>query len=215
VWKSSAPLFLLSKRIEKVSQSKPNVERVYAAVDVSNLWHSSREQFGINARVDFDKLRDLILGNNLARIPRQARLVAYTITASTRIRASGKLRYVDKNKNSRFLSTLEKLGFEVRNRNMHAEKGIKKAYHTDWDVGIAVDAIKLIDTYDTFTLVSGDGDYSILVEELREKGKFVEVITVESTTSRILHATANRVMYITEDQLYFQEPSRGKRRPKD
>jgi uncharacterized LabA/DUF88 family protein len=206
---------MLPERIEEVNQSNPNVERVYVAVDVSNLWHSSREQFGINARVDFEKLRDLILSKKLARIPRQARLVAYTITASTRIRASGKIRYVDKNKNDRFLSTLKRLGFEVRNRNMHAEKGIKKAYHTDWDVGIAMDAIKFIDTYDTFTLVSGDGDYSILIEELREKGKFVEVVTVESTTSRILHVTANRVMNITEDQLYFQEPSRGKRRSKD
>lgn len=199
------------KYLEKVSQLKTKVERVYVAVDVSNLWHSSREQFGSNARVDFGKLRELVLGKPLARIPRKARMVAYTITASTRARANGRIRYVDKSKNDRFLSTLEKIGFEIRNRDMHAEKGIKKSFHTDWDVGIAVDAIKYLDTYDTFTLVSGDGDYAILMEELRSKGKYVEVITVESTTSRILHATADRVIHITKDHLYFQEPSRGRK----
>ena len=206
--KSSTPLQLRGQRTEKVSRSDADVERIFVAIDVQNLWYSSREQFGLTARVDFEKLRDMILRKTLARIPRSPKMVAYTVTASTKIKASGEIKYVGK-KNDRFLSALEHLGFEVRNRNMHAEKGIKKPFHTDWDIGIALDAIKHIDNYDTFTLVSGDGDYAMLIEDLKERGKFVEVFTFQSTASRLLHVAANRVIHITKDQLYFQEPRRG------
>ena len=184
-------------------------ERVYAAVDVQNLWYSSREQFGTSARVDFNKLKELILHKKLARVPRVVELVAYTVTAATRIRPSGQTRYVGK-KNFRFLETIERLGFKVRNRDMHSEKGIEKPFHTDWDIGIALDAINAIDSFDTFTLVSGDGDYSMLIEELKERQKYVEVITFASTASRLLHVSAHSVTHITKDQLYFQEHGGGK-----
>lgn len=193
--------------LEEVSDPK-KTERVYVAVDVQNIWYSSREQFGSTARVNFDKLKYLILNKQLSTLPRELNLVAYTITASTKVRADGQIRYVGK-KNDRFLETLTRIGFSIRNRDMFSEKGIKKPFHTDWDVGITLDAVNYIDEYDTFTLVSGDGDYSILIEDLRKRGKFVEVITFETTASRLLHATANRVIYITESELYFQEQRRG------
>lgn len=189
--------------------TKGSVERVYVAVDVQNVWYSSKEQFGASARMDFEKLKNLISNKPLARIPRKLQLVAYTVTSSTRRRGDGTLRYVGKGKNERFLSTLKRIGYGVRNREMYAEKGIKKPFHTDWDIGIALDAMQYLDEYDTFSLVSGDGDYSILIEKLKEKGKFVEVVTFESTLSRLLHVSANRVIHILRDQLYFQETGSG------
>ena len=93
---------------------------------------------------------------------------------------------------------------------MHSEKGVEKPFHTDWDVGIAIDALNAVDTYDTFTLVSGDGDYSLLIEELKERQKYGEVITFASTASRLLYVSAHSVVHIDEDQLYFQEYGSGK-----
>jgi uncharacterized LabA/DUF88 family protein len=200
-----------AQRIEEVSELPPasDAERVYVAVDVQNVWYSSREQFGPKARMDFEKLRELISSKPLARIPRKLRMVAYTVTSSTRRRPDGTLRHVGMDKNNKFLDTLRRIGFAVRNRNMYAEKGSKKPFHTDWDIGIALDAMQHLDDYDTFSLVSGDGDYSILIDRLKDKGKFVEVLTFESTASRLLHASANRVIHITKDQLYFQETGSG------
>ena len=59
--------------------------------------------------------------------------------------------------------------------------GSKKA---DWDVGLAVDAIKLASKLDTIILVSGDGDYEPLVNYLQEnKGCQVEAAAFLRTTS--------------------------------
>jgi uncharacterized LabA/DUF88 family protein len=192
---------------------KQQVERVFVAVDVQNIWYSCKEQFGPTARIAFNKLQSLILSKPLARIPRKAHFVAYTVTSSTKTKPDGKVKYTGK-KNDRFLELLAEFGFEIRNRDMHAEKGIEKPFHTDWDVGITIDAIRHADKYDTFTLVSGDGDYAMLIEDLQKRQKYVEVITVESTASRLLHVTANRVIRLTEKELYFQEPKYGRSRSK-
>ena len=54
----------------------------------------------------------------------------------------------------------------------------------DWDVGIAVDAIKLADKLDVIVLVTGDGDYLPLVSYLQNtKGCLVEVIAFRQTAS--------------------------------
>ena len=59
--------------------------------------------------------------------------------------------------------------------------GVKKA---DWDVGIAVDAIKLADKVDAVVLASGDGDFAPLLEYLSGvKGCLVEVMSFRETTS--------------------------------
>jgi uncharacterized LabA/DUF88 family protein len=55
-----------------------------------------------------------------------------------------------------FLKLLEQ-GFEVKMKDLQIfAGGAKKA---DWDVGIAIDAIKLADKLDVIVIVSGDGDY--------------------------------------------------------
>lgn len=185
-------------------------ERVYVAVDVQNVWYAGKEQYGKSARLNFKKLKELISSKPLARIPRQLMLVAYTVTSSTRKRSDGSLRYVGSDKTNRFLHTLRDLGYKVRNRNMHTDKGSEKPFHTDWDVGIAMDAIHYINNYDTFCLVSGDGDYSILIDELKTNEKYVEVVTFESAVSRLLHTSADRVIHLTEDKMYFLENSSGR-----
>ncbi|MDD5164077.1 MAG: NYN domain-containing protein, partial [Patescibacteria group bacterium] len=67
--------------------------------------------------------------------------------------------------------------------------GMKKA---DWDVGMAVDAIKLADKVDVVILVTGDGDFIPLVSYLKEnKGCRVELVAFERTTSSKLVETVD------------------------
>jgi uncharacterized LabA/DUF88 family protein len=46
----------------------------------------------------------------------------------------------------------------------------------NFDVEIAVDAIRLIDSYDTFCLLSGDADFAALIRHLKAKNKKVFII---------------------------------------
>ena len=58
---------------------------------------------------------------------------------------------------------------------------MKKA---DWDVGLAVDAIRLAPSLDAIVIVSGDGDYLPLLEYLQKsQGKQVEIVAFAETTS--------------------------------
>ena len=178
-------------------------ERVYVACDVSNLWYSAKDQFGHNARVNYGTLKDLLRSKQLGNLPRYLQMVAYTVTLATKKEADGTVKFVGP-RNAKFLETLKKAGYEIKNRNMHYEKGINSPFSTDWDVGISIDALNNIDNFDTFALVSGDGDYSMLLNTLNEKSKYTEVYTFESTASKFLHSSAQRVLHLSEKEVFFQ-----------
>lgn len=185
------------------------MERVRVAVDVMNLWYAGRDQFGRDVRVNFDKLRNLIQSHNIGRYPRKLKLVAYTITASAKV-DNNITTYHNQPRNEKFLETLQKAGYEIRNRNLYLEKGVKKPFASDWDVGITIDTLHSMTDYDTFCLVSGDGDYALLIDDLKSHNKYVEVVTFESVTSRKLYASADRVIHLTENELFSrQDPPSG------
>jgi uncharacterized LabA/DUF88 family protein len=58
--------------------------------------------------------------------------------------------------------------------------GEKKA---DWDVGIAIDIVRMSEKIDTVVLVSGDGDFTELLKYVRSRGIRAEVMAFKKTTS--------------------------------
>jgi len=58
--------------------------------------------------------------------------------------------------------------------------GTKKA---DWDVGLAVDAIRYSNLMDVIVLATGDGDFIPLIEYLRQQGRNIVVANFGRTTS--------------------------------
>ncbi|HRY62308.1 MAG TPA: NYN domain-containing protein [Candidatus Paceibacterota bacterium] len=124
---------------------KQKSQRVGVFIDTQNLYHSARNLYG--AKVNFGAiLADAVAGRNLVRA------IAYLITTE-----SGEERG--------FFEALEKLGIETKTKDLQIFFG--GAMKADWDVGIAVDAIKLAPKLDAIVLVSGDGDYIPLVEYLK------------------------------------------------
>ena len=85
----------------------------------------------------------------------------------------------------KFFDSLEKVGYEVKSKDLQIFRGgMKKG---DWDVGIAIDAIKLANNLDVIVLVSGDGDYQPLVQYLQyNKGVRVEVMAFKKSCSHLL-----------------------------
>ncbi|MEK7478225.1 MAG: NYN domain-containing protein [Patescibacteria group bacterium] len=141
-------------------------QRVGMFIDTQNLYHSAKNLY--HARVNFGNiLKDAVAGRNLIRA------MAYVVTTEA-------------GDEKAFFEALGKIGIEVKTKDLQIFfGGAKKA---DWDVGLAVDAIKLAPKLDAVIIVSGDGDFIPLVEYLKENmGCQVEVISFgKSTSSRLI-----------------------------
>lgn len=130
-------------------------------IDTQNLYHSARNLY--QARVNFGAvLKDAVAGRKLVRA------VAYVITTEA-------------GDEKNFFEALSKLGIETKTKDLQIfAGGAKKA---DWDVGLAVDAIKMSPRLDSVVIVSGDGDFIPLVEYLQTIGVQVEVVSFGKSTS--------------------------------
>ena len=130
-------------------------QRVGVFLDVQNLYHSAKNLY--HARVNFKELlKELVAGRQLIVA------AAYVVKSDT---AEGEAAFFD---------ALKKSGCELRMKDLQIfAGGAKKA---DWDVGMAVDAIRMSDLLDVVILVTGDGDFVPLIEYLKwGKGRTVEV----------------------------------------
>lgn len=137
-------------------------QRVAVFVDVQNMYHSAKNLY--HANVNFAEiLKSATAGREMIRA------IAYT-TRSENLSENA------------FFEALDKQGFEVKMKDLQIFfDGSKKG---DWDVGIAVDTIKLADKIDNVILVTGDGDYYPLIKYLQEnKGCQVELVSFGETTS--------------------------------
>ena len=95
-----------------------------------------------------------------------------------------------------FFDALTKLGIETKQKELQVFfGGAKKA---DWDVGIAVDAIRLAPAVDAVVICSGDGDFIPLVEQLQSMGKQVEVIAFGKSSSSKLKEVADDFIDLCE-----------------
>ncbi|MEK7150186.1 MAG: NYN domain-containing protein [Patescibacteria group bacterium] len=149
---------------------KHKEQRVGIFIDTQNLYHSSKNLY--SAKVNFGQIvKDALAGRRLVRA------VAYVITTESGEEKS-------------FFEALEKVGIETKTKNLQIfAGGAKKA---DWDVGLAVDAIKLAPKLDTIIIVSGDGDFIPLVEYLQiNEGCQVEVIAFGKSASAKLKEAAD------------------------
>jgi uncharacterized LabA/DUF88 family protein len=140
---------------------KHKEQRVGVFIDTQNLYHSARNLY--NARVNFGAVvKDAVAGRKLVRA------VAYVITTEA-------------GDEKNFFEALAKLGIETKTKDLQIfSGGSKKA---DWDVGLAVDAIKMSPRLDSVVIVSGDGDFIPLVEYLQSIGVQVEVVSFGKSTS--------------------------------
>lgn len=148
---------------------KQKNQRVAIFIDTQNLYHSARNLYGAN--VNFKNILKDALGNRAL-----IRAIAYVITTESK-------------DESPFFEALEKAGIETKTKDLQIFfGGAKKA---DWDVGIAIDAIRLAPKVDAIVIVSGDGDFVPLVEYLKfSTGVQVEVMSfLQSSSAKLLEAT--------------------------
>lgn len=166
----------------KVSFAGHKDQRVGVFVDAQNMYHSARNLY--KARVNFKELlEEGVAGRVLIR--------AITYVIST-----------ESGEEKAFFDAIEKFGFELKEKGLQIFPGGEKK--ADWDVGLAVDTIKLADKLDVIIIVSGDGDYCPLVEYLKiNKGCRVEVIAFGESTSAKLIEIADQFTDLSENKRRF------------
>lgn len=153
-------------------------QRVGVFIDVQNLYHSARNKFG--GKVNFGKVVEEAVGER-----KLIRAIAYVIRTESK-------------EESPFFEALYNQGIETHEKDLQIfNTGMKKA---DWDVGLAVDAIRLSPSLDAVVIVSGDGDFLPLVEYLQKSsGKQVEVVAFGETVSSRLVEEADDFLDLSKD----------------
>lgn len=152
-------------------------QRVGIFIDSQNLYHTAKHLY--HSRVNFGAvLKDVVAGRVLIRA------IAYVITTET-------------GEEKPFFDALTKVGIETKTKDLQVfAGGAKKA---DWDVGLAVDAIKLAPKLDAVVIVSGDGDYVPLVEFLQNLGCQVEAVSFGKSTSTKLREAVDEFIDLDEN----------------
>ena len=144
--------------------------RVGVFVDVQNMFYAAKDRYA--SRLDYIKLLDLTVG------PR------YLVAAYAYI---VQIPEIDQ---SSFLALLEHNGYRIKAKDLRLRgDGSAKG---DWDVGIAIDIVSMLDVLDVVILASGDGDFCPLAELIQQKNKRIEVIAFEHNTAMDLQRTVDQ-----------------------
>ncbi len=172
---------------------KHSEQRVAVFIDTQNLYHSAKNLY--NARVNFGEvLKTAVADRQLIRA------VAYVITTES-------------GEEQNFFEALEKLGIETKTKDLQIfAGGAKKA---DWDVGLAMDAVKMAPRLDAVIIAAGDGDFVPLVEYLQmSHGCQVEVISFGRSSSGSLIETTDDFINMDDDPKKYLIGYRTRRRKK-
>ena len=169
---------------------KHKEQRVGIFIDAQNLYHSGKNLY--HSKVNFGAIvKDALEDRKLVRA------VAYVIKTES-------------GEESGFFDALTKMGIETKIKDLQIfSSGAKKA---DWDVGMAIDAVKLAPKLDAIILLTGDGDFVPLVEYLQvNEGCQVEVVSFGKSTSAKLIEAADHFMDLDQSPNKYLLRSGGRR----
>jgi uncharacterized LabA/DUF88 family protein len=162
-------------------------QRVAVIIDTQNLYHSAKNLY--RSKVNFANVLEAAVGDR-----KLIRAVAYVVNTES-------------GEEQPFFEALEKVGIEIKTKDLQIFfGGAKKA---DWDVGMAVDAIKVAHKVDAIVLATGDGDFIPCVEYVKSQGCQVEAITFGRSASSGLRAVVDDFVDLDEDPANFLIGHRG------
>ncbi len=156
-------------------------QRVGVFIDTQNMYYSARYLF--RRKVNFKNIvEDATAGRRLIRA------LSYVVSTPGA-------------EEQPFFDALVKSGIELRSKELiEYASGHKKA---DWDVGLAIDVVKMLDMLDVVVIVSGDGDYLPLVQYAQSRGRIVEVFAFGETTSSMLREGVDDYTNLSENKRRF------------
>lgn len=167
-------------------------QRVAILIDTQNLYHSAKNLY--KSKVNFGAVVKAALGNR-----KLIRALSYVVNTESGEEAP-------------FFEALVKHGIEIKTKDLQIfYGGAKKA---DWDVGLAIDAVKLAHKVDAIVIASGDGDFVPLVEYIKSQGCQVEVVSFGRSSSQKLRESVDDFIDMDtnpKDFLIGYRPARGRK----
>ena len=156
------------------------MKKIAIFVDVQNIYYTTRDTYG--RQFNYRKLWQ--------QISTQGEIVTATAYATQR----------NDDKHIKFHDALKHIGFTVKLKPyIQRSDGSAKG---DWDVGITIDVLETAKDVDTLILLSGDGDFDLLLKKVIIKyGVGAEVYGVPALTARSLMDAASIYHSIDESLL--------------
>jgi len=157
-----------------------SAKKIAIFVDVQNIYYTTRQAYG--RQFNYRKLWKLI--------EEQGDIVSATAYAIHR-GDDGQLKFQD---------ALKHIGFTVKLKPyIQRSDGSAKG---DWDVGIAIDVLESAKGVDAVVLLSGDGDFDLLLEKVKnDYGVTAIVYGVPQLTANSLVESASVYHPINDDLL--------------
>lgn len=147
---------------------KHKAQRVGVLIDTQNIYHSAKNLY--HGKANFAAILKDSVGDRVL-----VRAIAYVATTES-------------GEEGAFFGALEKVGIETRTKPLQIfAGGAKKA---NWDIDMAMDAVRLAPKLDAIILVTGDGDFVDVVEYLQNThGTQVEVVSFgKSSSGKLIEA---------------------------
>lgn len=150
-------------------------------IDISNLYYCVGKRFE-GRKLDYQKLMDLA-----GSFGPLHRATAYGAQV--------------KDEATSFITCLRKIGYDTKYKEPRSDgegdkRSIRKA---DWEVGIAIDVVRLVGRVDVIVLCSANAMFAPLVHWVKDQG--VRVVVVACGISRELKDSADQWAEIGEDLL--------------
>jgi uncharacterized LabA/DUF88 family protein len=140
------------------------MKKILLIVDLSNIFYCVRKKF--NNKVNYTKLKNTI--------PREGEVIHRAIAYGAQM----------DNGASEFISFMTSIGFETKYKEpkilsryvdarTNQEREIRRA---DWDVGMAMDVVKILDQVDVVVFCTADSDMAPCIEYVQFRGKEARVL---------------------------------------
>jgi len=157
-----------------------SVNKIAIFVDVQNIYYTTRHAYG--RQFNYHKFWE--------RISYEGEIISATAYAI----------YRNNDKQIKFQDALKHIGFTVKLKPyIQRSDGSAKG---DWDVGITIDVMETVKKVDTVVLLSGDGDFDLLLQKIiADYGITSQVYGVAELTANSLINSATKFHPIEEDLL--------------
>ena len=153
--------------------------RIALFADVQNIYYTTRQAYGRHF--------------NYRELWRRVSLAGEIVIAN----AYAIDRHDDQQR--KFQDALKHIGFTVKLKPfIQRSDGSAKG---DWDVGITIDVMEAARSVDKVILLSGDGDFDLLMKKIRQDGTTAEVYGVPALTADSLIDSASHYHPIDEELL--------------
>ena len=156
------------------------MKKIAIFADVQNIYYTTRQAYG----------RQFNYRELWQRISAEGEIVSATAYATHR----------GDDKQLKFQDALKHIGFTVKLKPfIQRSDGSAKG---DWDVGITIDILETAKSVDSIVLLSGDGDFDLLLEKIKKDyAVSAEVYGVPALTASSLIDAASSYHPIEEDLL--------------